>query len=137
MEQQYFPIKKIIALVSCLSVREFSNVSLGRWCLLIRVCDNGPTICSHLEIRALLSFSKGSTLSDCITQNTLQKNCIIVCTCNLSFLLFIKNTPISSSSNKLALPHILMEAISYVHTLIPVGLLGIFPSLEGFFLGKD
>lgn len=66
MEQQYFPIKKFIALISHLSVRESSNVSLGIWCLLIRG-DNGPTIRSHLEIRAILSFSKGSPLSSCVT----------------------------------------------------------------------
>lgn len=35
--------------------------------------DNGPTIGSHLEIRAILSFSKGSPLPGCITWNALQK----------------------------------------------------------------
>lgn len=53
MEQQWSLIKKaFITLLSFLSMRKPSNVHLA----------SGKT-CSHLEIRAVLGFSKGSPLS--------------------------------------------------------------------------
>lgn len=102
MEKQYFLIKKFIALLSCLSVRESSNVSLGRWCLLIRG-DKDPTLCSHLEIRAILIL-KGQSFIQLAQHETLCRKSILLCvTCNLSFQFFIKNAPISPNPKKLAL----------------------------------
>lgn len=66
-------------------------------------------------MRAILSFSKGSLWASCIAWNILQKNCIIVWTCNLSFLVFIKNPPTSFSLKTLVLP---LQTISHVHGAI-------------------
>ena len=50
--------------------------------------DNGPTLCRHLDIRAILMLSKGSPWAGCIEWNTLWKNFIIVGTRNLPFFGF-------------------------------------------------